>query len=213
MSHFAESENPDSTLTKLQIRNCKDALTLLKSAKITLQWIHVANSGGILNAKKLNLGSMSNMARAGLDLYGIDPRPTENDKNLKPVLKLTTRIVQIKELKKGDKVGYNGTFTAKKDMAIAILPIGYYDGVDRRLSNKGMMLIDGISCLIIGRVSMNITAVDISKVKNPRVGQQVIVFSNNLTDMNSIATSASICETIPYDLLVHLATSTRRDIV
>lgn len=210
MSHFAESEFSNSTLTKLQIANFKNALNLLKESNISPRWIHFANSEGILNNKNLELSKYTNIGRTGLALYGIG---LSNDlKDLQPVLKLTTKIIQIKSLKKGDKVGYNGTFTAKENMTIAILPIGYNDGVDRRLSNKGIMIINKQQCPIIGNISMNISTINISNVSNPYVGQEVIVYSNEKNDPNTIYKSAKICGTIPYELLVHLSPTTRREI-
>ncbi len=212
MSHFAESEHPKSDLTRLQIENYKKGLSLLKERGLEPQWKHFANSAGILNQQALGLGEITNMARTGLDIYGIDPRAM-TDANLKPVLRYLTKIVQIKEIAPGDQVGYNGTFTAKEAMKIALLPIGYYDGIDRRLSNKGSMLVNGQECTILGRVSMNITAIDVSSVKNPQIGQDAIVFSDDPNDKNSIKNAADLCDTIPYDLLVHLAASTRREVV
>jgi alanine racemase len=213
MAHFAESEHPKSDLTRLQISQFKQALTLLREQGIKPRWIHHGNSGAILNQEQLELNTYSNMVRAGIALYGIDPRPEKEDENLKPILRLSTKIVQIKQLGKGDRVGYNGIFTAQKDMTIALLPIGYYDGIDRRLSNKGTMMIGEIQCQVLGRVSMNITAIDISDVQNPQIGQQVLVYSNDQHHPNTIKNTAALCDTIPYDILVHLAASTRRDLV
>jgi alanine racemase len=226
MSHFAESEHPTSALTMSQVTQYKQALDMVTDAGYNPKWIHHGNSGAVLNQETLKLAEFTNMARVGLAIYGIDPRVSEeignnrkqsdrsDDTNeLKPVLRLTTKIVQIKQIRKGDKVGYGGTFTAKDDMTIAILPIGYYDGVDRRLSNKGVMVVDGQPCPIVGRVSMNIAVIDVSVVIKPTVGQTVLVFSDNPKDANSVQHSAQLAETIPYDLLVHLASSTRREIV
>lgn len=212
MSHFSESEHPNSDLSKLQLENFTKGLELVKQS-FNPPFIHFANSAGLLNHDKLNLGSLTNMARVGLALYGVDPRNTKANTYLKPALRFSTKIVQIKKLKKGDRVGYNGTLSAKKDMTIASLPLGYYDAVDRRLSNKGIMLVNGQDCPIVGRVSMNITSIDISLVPNPFIGQEVLVYSNLPDDPNSIQKSAELCETIPYDILVHLAASTRREIV
>ncbi|MCL4366020.1 hypothetical protein M1437_02220, partial [Patescibacteria group bacterium] len=152
-----------------------------------------------------------NLARAGLALYGYSS--TTFDTNLKPALTLTTKIIQIKKVAKGEKIGYDGTYMVKKDTIIGVLPVGYYDGVDRRLSNKGIFLVDSLPCPILGRVSMNINIIDLSNVKNPKVGQEVKVYSNSPKDKNSIVNCAKICNTIPYDLLVNLAETTRRVIV
>src|SRR3989344_3368350 len=98
-------------------------------------------------------------------------------------------------------------------MTVGILPIGYFDGVDRRLSNKGYVIINGKTCTIVGNISMNITTVDVTHVPNLKIGQEVTVYSNNPEDKNSIQNAAKICQTIPYELLIHLAPSTKRIIV
>jgi alanine racemase len=207
MSHLAESESPKNASTKEQLRNFQKAISILKKSGINPKWIHIANSSAILN-NKLYKAELGNMARTGIALYGID---TEGkDKNLKPTLTLKTRISQIKNLHKTEKAGYNFTFTAKENMQIAILPIGYFDGVDRRLSNKGFVLVNEKECPIIGRVSMNITIIDVSKIANTTVGQEVIVYSNNPENKNSIQNAAKLCNEPPYVLLGNLAYSTKR---
>ncbi len=221
MSHLASSDNIKDPLNVLQIKNFKKALEICETNGIKLKWIHIQNSDGLeLNLKGCNL----NMARVGLALYGISTNPKLSKtrtlrtqmgtfRALKPVLTLNTKIIQIKKLNKGDRVGYNGTFVAKRPTTLGVLPIGYYDGVDRRLSNKGWVIVDGQPCKIVGRVSMNITTVNISNVPNPKIGDEVFVYSNSRSDKNSIENAAKICRTIPYDILVHLATSTKRIIV
>lgn len=215
MSHLASGELPNDALTKLQIKNFQIAQEIVKKFGFHPKWTHLSNSGGALN----NLNPGCNLARVGLALYGMNILETmhstavEHNDNLKPVLEFKTKIIQVKELKAGDRVGYGGTFTAKKPMTIGVLPLGYYDGVDRRLSNKGVVTIDGVECPIIGLVSMNVTTVDLSMVKNPHIGQEVIVYSDNTNNKNSIENASRICKTILYDLLVHLAPSTRRIIV
>lgn len=211
MSHLASANDRKNPLNRLQVRNFKRAWGICRKHEIRPKWIHISNSDGLLNIPGMStypILGMGNLARIGLALYGIS-----HDPNLKPVLTLKSKIIQIKKLKKGDRVGYGGTFTAKKEMLLGVLPIGYYDGLDRRLSNKGSVTIDGMTCPIIGRVSMNITTVDLSIVHDPHVGQEVFVYSNNRKDPNSIEKVAKLCKTIPYDILVHLAASTKRVIL
>lgn len=207
MSHFAESENPKNPSTKEQLRNFQKAISILKKSGINPKWVHIANSSAVIN-RKLYKAEFGNMARTGIALYGIDVQ--RKDKNLKPALTLKTSISQIKNLHKTEKAGYNFTFTAKENMRIAILPIGYYDGMDRRLSNKGFTLVNGEYCPIIGRVSMNITIIDVSKITNAKVGQEVIVYSNNPKDKNSIQNASKLCNELSYVLLGNLASSTKR---
>ncbi len=202
MSHLASADDKKDPLNRLQISNFKRALEICKKSGVHPKWIHLQNSDGLaFNLRGCNV----NMARVGLALYGIS-----NDPNLKPVLSLKSKIIQIKKLKKGNRVGYNGTFIAKEPITLGVLALGYYDGMDRRLSNKGFVLVEGVICPIIGKVSMNITTIDISKVKNPFVGQEAIVYSDNPKDKNSIQNCAKFCSTIPYELLINLASSTRR---
>ena len=212
MSHLASSEGSKDPLFLAQIKEYKKAKEILEKYKVSPKWFHISATGAIINpATRPIIASVSNLARAGLALYGYSS--SIFDKNLKPALTLTTKIAQIKQLNKGEKIGYDGTYTAKKDIVIGVLPIGYYDGVDRRLSNKGVFLIDGVECPILGRISMNINIIDLSKVKNPKVGQEVVVYSGNPEDINSLESCAKVCNAIPYELLVNLTETTRRVVV
>lgn len=207
MSHFGMADVPNSKGTKEQVVNFLKAKAILKKSAIEPQYMHIAASSGVLHANKYPL-DLGNMSRVGLALYGVDPE----GKNmfLKPVLVLKSTIVQLKHIKRGDKVGYDFTFTSKKNMKIAVLPIGYNDGMNRGLSNKGFVKIGKTFCPIIGRVSMNITTIDVSKLQNPRVGDEVVVYSNVQKDKNSIAATVKLCAPVSYELLAQLHASTKR---
>jgi alanine racemase len=211
MSHLATADNPNNYLNQIQVKNFQKALLICKENNIHPQWIHLSNSDGLLSIPYLYsryTPGGENLARIGLALYGIGYNP-----NLKPVLNLKSKITQIKKLKKGDRVGYGGTFVANRPLTIGTLPLGYYDGFDFRLSNKGFIKVNNIFCPIVGKISMNITTIDLNKVKDVQIGQEVVIYSNDFADKNSINESAKICNTIPYNLLVHLAESTKRSIV
>lgn len=210
-SHLADADNPsDDSSVKNQIANYKKALNILIEEGIDPLSRHISASGGAFKIKD----PMFNMIRAGLATYGINPLghndPAYKLIPLKPVLSFISTLVQIKTVSPGEKVGYNGTFTAKKNLKIGLLPLGYNEGVDRRLSNKGVVTINGTICTIIGRVSMNMTSVDISHVKNPNIGDEVIVYSNIPSDANSLVNASKTAGTIPYDLMVRLAESVKR---
>jgi alanine racemase len=207
MSHLAAADKPESELTKRQVSAFEKAQGIVKEAGLFPKWIHLGASSALINHSKY-AGKLGNMARAGISLYGIDPEG--KDKQLHPALSLVSTLSQVKKLQKGEKVGYDFTFTAPKDMTVGILPIGYYDGVDRRLSNKGYVSINNTECPIIGRVSMNLTTVDISAVKDPQIGERVVVYSTKPSEKNSISNAAAMSETIPYELLVGLVSSTKR---
>lgn len=210
MSHFAMADKPDDVDTKMQVANFKKAQDILNEQKIFPQWVHLAASSGILNTKRYP-GHIGNMGRAGIALYGIDPE--NKNLQLKPVLELKTSVVQIKEVQEGKKVGYDFTFTASENIKVAVLPIGYNDGVDRRLSNKGFVEIKGVLCSVLGRVSMNITAIDVTKISDIKVGDEVVIYSSNPNSKNSITQSAVMCGTIAYELLVHVFPSTKRIVI
>jgi alanine racemase len=208
MAHFAASEN--NALTKMQLKNFLTAQTLFKDAGISFKWVHHANSSGLLNYKNYK-GKIGNVARTGIAVFGIDPEM--KDTALQPILEFTSTLTQIKDLVKGESSGYGFTFTAKKKMRIGVVAAGYYDGVDKRLSNVGYMKMGKTFCKIIGWISMNLTVIDLTAVRNPRVGDKVIIFSNNPKDKNAIASSAVICKTISYELLVGLASAIKRIVV
>ncbi|MBI4037390.1 alanine racemase [Candidatus Daviesbacteria bacterium] len=210
MSHLASAKGKDDKPFQNQIKNFGKAVEIIKEAGFNPAWIHLPASEAILNSQiQQQIFQVSNMARVGLALYGI----SEQNLKLKPVLNLTTTIAQIKKLTKGISVGYDGTYQTSRETILGVLPIGYFDGVDRRLSNLGVVQVNSINCPIIGQVSMNITTIDLSKIKNPKLGQKAVIFSNNCKDKNSIKNSATLCQTIPYDVLVHLSSTTKRIIV
>ncbi|MEK7581103.1 MAG: alanine racemase [Patescibacteria group bacterium] len=205
MSHLA-SANSSKAQTNSQMQSFKDARKIVHQKSLDPKWFHVAASDGLFNINKKVLGTVSNLTRVGIALYGAD----EYGKTT-PVLKLTSKIVQIKDIQKGGKVGYDGTYRAPSPLKIALLPIGYNDGLDRRLSQIGVLSYKNNKCKILGRISMNITAVDISDIKRSKIGDEITVISNKPGNFNSVNKLARICSTIPHDLLVRLhAKSIRR---
>lgn len=211
MSHLAEPAKPESSLTQMQLDNFQKAKQLILDAGFKPKWFHLGGTYGLLN----KLTADCNLVRAGRAVYGISDK-TEALRmkiDIKPVLKHTTTIVQIKEIKKGDKVGYSGTYVAEKDMVIGILPLGYNDGVDRRLSNKGVVTVDGVVCPIIGLVSMNVTTIDLSAVKKPVLGREAVVFSHNEDDPNSVVNASKAGGILPHEMLIHIAESTKRVVI
>ena len=209
MSHLADPGHPEAPLTKMQIKNFEKARELVAKAGFKPKWFHVGGSYGLLN--ELTLGC--NLVRVGRAIYGIDNMDSKLNLNLQPALKHTSKIVQIKHIKKNETVGYNGSFKARGDMVIGILPLGYNDGVDRRLSDKGVVSVDGVECPIIGLVSMNITTIDLSGVKEPFLGQVATVYSDNNKHKNSVVNMAKAGGVLPHEMLIHIAESTKRVVV
>lgn len=207
-SHLADADNSISRYNTSQLEQWEQSIQFFKTAFPQLTYYHISASAGLIHTAK----SHHNLARLGLGLYGISI--IENNKlSLKPVLSLTSIISGIKVIKKGDTVGYNNTFIAKNDMLIATIPAGYAEGVDRRLSNIGQVEIAEILCPIIGRISMNITTIDITHIPNIQIGDIVTLISNDNSSPISANAIAKICDTIPYEILIHIPGYLRREII
>ncbi len=204
MTHLAIAAESDHKLTMKQIKNFMQAKKMLSEEGFSPKWAHIGGSDSVTWISP----EIANLVRCGRLLYGIQPNSVTG---LKPALELETSVVQIKMVKKGESIGYSATFTASKDMKIALLPIGYNDGVDRRLSNKGSVVISGIECQILGLISMNMTVIDVTRIADISIGQKAVIFSSEAAAVNSIENSAQIIDTNPSDLLVGLHPGTRRE--
>lgn len=199
MSHFGVAGDKKYKPTKTQIDSFIEAEAIITKADFEPKYRHINATSG-----NLHLGKIGNLGRSGIGIYGFDPE--EKDKNLKPALKLWSTIFQIKNIKKGEKVGYDFTFEAKREMKVGILPIGYSNGLSRQLSNVGYVKIGKVFCPIIGRVNMGMTCIDLSVTKVSE-GDRVLVYSDNPKDKNSIAEVAKLCKTIPYEILTNISDS------
>ena len=190
-THLPESNLADSAFTNKQIALFKSIVFQTKAIIQSVRFFHIANSSAIFNFSQLEL----NMVRPGLALYGLS---TEKNDKVFPLMKLKTSIVKIRNIKEGDSVSYGRTFIAKNEMQIGVIPIGYADGLPRALSNKGCVLYGEIECEILGRVCMDLTIIDLTKVTNPQIGDEIVIFGNHKVSVNKIA---DISETIPYEIV------------
>ena len=201
-THFADTENPQSFFWKEQRARFKEAIALLE--KIGVQPMrHAASSAAAL----LYPEARYDMARVGIGLYGLSPlvhmRPSGSHA-LKPVLTWRTKIAQIKKVQKGETVGYDRAFKALDDMTIAILPVGYWDGYDRRFSNNGEVLVEGTRARVAGRVCMNMTMIDITDVKNAREGDEVVLLGKQKKEEITAEESAEKIGTINYEVVARI---------
>ncbi len=199
-SHFGDADNQaDSSFTFSQISEWNDIVKKMRNIFPETKYFHISNTHGHSYSKDID----ANLTRLGIGLY---LTPT-------PVLKMETVISGIKNIKKGESVGYGNTFIAKENMKIATIPVGYFEGIERRLSNKGFVKIENQFAPIIGRVSMNITTIDVSKFQNIKRGDKVTVISNIPSDPNSIENMAKECDMIPYEIAVYVPMHLRRIVV
>lgn len=208
MSHLADSDNFQSDFTLEQIKNWNQSVKEFQRNFSRIDYFHLSATAGLSYREKID----ANVMRLGLGLYGINSSP--NIKlDLKPVLEMRTVISSIKEIDPGDYVGYNATFKANRRMKIATVPVGYNEGMDRRLSNCGFVIVKNKKCPIIGRVSMNISVADVSRIENLKIEDEAIIISSDKNNPNSVESIAKLCHTIPYEILVHISSQLRREVV
>lgn len=204
-SHFFDADIQNSKCTKLQIENWNRIVQDLEKT-FDIKYKHISNTAGHNYTDEIN----ANVSRLGIGLYGLYPIA---NLNLYPILTMKTIITGVKKIDKGDLVGYSGTFCADKPMKIATIPVGYYEALDRRLSNIGYVKVKNIDCRIIGRISMNITTIDVSDIDNISIGDEVTVISDHYEDKNSITNMAKLCKTIEYENAIRIPQHLKRVIV
>ena len=187
MSHFADADNITENTTQGQLKQFNQAtegLDVLKS---------IAHSAGILN----HPASHFDWVRPGILLYGVSPIVGEvSPLKVQPVMTLQARLLAINPLKKGECVGYGGTWTCDEDMSIGVVSIGYGDGYPRHAPSGMPILVNGVVCPLIGRVSMDFVTVDLRPCPQAKIGDEVTLWGRGLP----IETIAKQASTIPYEL-------------
>ena len=199
-THFAEAESEDTTFTDEQFECFSDVTKKLGERGITFNFCHCANSAAVVNYKKAHLDCV----RPGLLLYGYSPAETA-DIGLKPALTLKSLIADVHKISAGDSVSYNRTFSAEREMTIAVILCGYADGLPRSLSNKGYFLINGKRAPILGNVCMDLTLVDVSDIDDVRPFDEAVIFGVSDGVTLSPETLSEIAGTIPYELLTSVS--------
>ena len=200
-SHFAASED-DPEFTKIQIDRFKEIVFSLPEIP---KYVHISNSYGILNSDC----EFCNLVRIGILSYGICPYKNISQKiSFKPVMSFYSHISQIKEARKNDSIGYNRIYKVKNRIKFAIIPIGYADGLDYLLSNKGSVLINNRICPIIGKISMDMTTVDISDI-DCKIGDKVYFITDKNENLR-IENITSIYAGNPYEFACQLGRRAKR---
>ncbi len=197
-THFAEADEENTEYFQKQQTAFGDCVKGLKAFGVTFTHRHCANSAAAMRG----FGEGMTLARFGISLYGAWPSVYMHSElvgkiHLESVMQLSARVAQIRDISAGTAIGYGRTYTAEKDMKIAIITAGYADGVPRLWSNRGYVTIDGVSCPVVGRVCMDMMMVDVSSLPDPVVCDQAVLFGYDGVDAD---TAASWAETIAYEL-------------
>jgi len=192
-SHFSSSET-DKKETKKQWKIFNQVIKKLESRGVQFPIKHMACSAATI----LHPETQGTAVRVGLGLYGLEPSEKIRTKlSLNPALSWFTTIIQVKQVPAGVKIGYSGTYTTNQPAKLAVIPVGYYDGYDRRFSNVAAVEIRGTRCPIRGRICMNLAMVDVTKVKNVVAGDKVMLIGRGVTADEL----AEIAHTINYEIV------------
>lgn len=198
-THFARADEKDRTATEKQIEKFQsfcDRVEQELDYKIPIK--HCSNSAGIIEYPKVNMDAV----RAGIILYGLWPSDevSKTPVPLKPLLSLYSHIVYVKELEAGREISYGGTFTTKKTMRVATIPVGYADGYPRGLSGKGSVLVCGKRAPILGRICMDQFMIDITDIPDAEEGSLVTLIGKDADDIITMEELGAISGRFNYEL-------------
>lgn len=193
-THFASADS-DTTFLNVQKQRFDTVLDDLEELKINVKYIHACNSA----ASTIISTSRYNAVRTGIMMYGFySNERLKKYIDLIPACKLSSQITSVSYIKAGDTVSYDKTFVAKSDMKIAVVNIGYADGLKRELSNKGYLIVKSKKCKILGNICMDACVIDITDFIDINIGQEVYIFDNKNQFVEDIA---RLTGTINYEIL------------
>ncbi len=196
-SHFATSDHMDKSYAYLQLSRFKNVVSALEEKNIHIPCKHIANSGAVLDIPEADF----DMVRPGILIYGYFPSLTTFESiKIEPAMTFKTQVLYIKKLGRGESVSYGRIFISDKDTEIATMPVGYADGYNRLLSNKGEVLINGKKFPVVGRVCMDLIMVDLGLDHDVKIGDDVILFGKQNTEEITVRSICEKCNTIPYEV-------------
>jgi alanine racemase len=207
-THFASAEVLDAEDAVRQMKCFEEGLAVLRNYGLRPPLVHMGNSA----AMSARPETWKTMVRPGIALYGYSLAFTRGGAPaavaplpLRPVLSWKTRVLTVKEVAAGQAVGYMGTFVTKARSRIAVLPVGYADGYPRLLSNRARVIVRGEYAPVVGRVSMDLTIVDVSHIRDIAVGDEVVLIGRDSGKSVDAVELARWCESVPYEILCGLS--------
>jgi alanine racemase len=228
MTHLYASDEANGSTTPAQLLRLEQALsiigTTLPAAAPQPGYLSVGASAALLGGESPAIGTVAarfklrHLLRLGLALYGVVPRfdppfETGNEpkiltpalENLRPVLAWKTRVTSLRNIPAGAEVGYNGTFVATEPMHLALLPLGYADGLDRRLGNRFSLLVRGQRAPLVGRISMDQAVLDVTEIPGVAPGDEVVIIGIQQGETITAFDHAEAAGTIPWEIFTRIA--------
>src|SRR5262249_46334466 len=205
-THLASSEVLDAPSVPAQVKNFDEAQKIVREAGLDPIFVHVANTGAVISRRE----TWNNMVRPGIALYGyyVPFERAEREVSgsglrlgVKPVLTWKTRILSLREARANEELGYGGTYVTKSPTRIAVLPVGYADGLNRKLSNRGRVLVRQHYAPIVGRISMDLTLVDVTGLEGIEVGDEVVLLGSVDGLSVDAREHAALSDTVLYEIL------------
>jgi alanine racemase len=210
-THFATADDAESPLfneQRVRFDTARREIGDLRRSAVPASsspYVHAANSAAFLRDSRV----WYDRVRPGLLLYGIVPPPLASTLALTPIMTLSSRIVAVKGVRAGEGVGYGLKFTAEQPATIAIVPAGYADGLDLRLSGRGSVLIRGRRAPIVGSVNMDMLMADVTGL-DVSPGDEVVIIGSQGTDRIDVREMAAQIGTIPYEILCRIGSRIER---
>jgi alanine racemase len=197
--HFPDADAEDLAFSRDQVRRFGELLARLGARGIRPPRIHAANSAGTVNLPEAHF----DWVRVGLVAYGHHPPVARARLDLQPVMSFKSRLVQVRSLPAGTSISYGRTYTTPGPARIGVVPVGYGHGYSWLLSNRGEMLVRGRRVPIVGRVTMDLTMVDLAGAPGADVGEEVVLFGSSGPDGPSLPLEdvARWSETLPYEIM------------
>lgn len=206
LSHFSSAEAFDSPVTDDQLLRFETGHAIVTEFGLMPQYVHVCNSAAIVTRQN----AWKEIVRPGISLYGyympfmsVVTGTVDSSQELPviPVLSWKTRIMALRELDARQPVGYGGGFQTQSPSRIAVLPVGYADGLNRQLSNRGRVIVRGDFANIVGTVTMDMTMIDVTGIPGIAVGDEVTILGESGDRKITAWDHATLAQTIPYEIL------------
>lgn len=201
-THFAKADYLDKSFANQQLKEFVAFISCLESKGIKIPIHQCANSAAMMEMPQTGMS----LSRAGIAMYGLYPSEEMSRENMKlyPALSLYSHVVYVKTIEKGRGISYGQTYIAENEMKIATIPVGYGDGYQRNLSNKGYVIIKGKKCRIVGRVCMDQFMVDVTEIKDVKVGDKVTLIGTEGNETITVDELAALAGTFNYEFVCDL---------
>ena len=229
LTHLLASDETDARVTHEQLARLEQALECIQAACHSVQglqpeWLSVGSSAALLGGEVNEITALAQrwgmkaMIRPGLALYGVAPNFHPDDppgviaarKHLKPVLTWKTRVAGVRKVPAGSVIGYNGTFVATEPMLLALLPVGYADGLDRLLGNHFSLLVRGERAPLVGRISMDLAVIDVTEIPGVETGDEVVILGTQGNATIDSFDHAQATGTIPWEVFTRIGARVTR---